>query len=111
MGYNVDCFYQDSARRASPIAAQGGINAAKNYPPSDNDSIYRHDARLKGGILAPTRGQRHRLAEVSASIIDQCVARAFPSPVVRWSHLDSALRWCPGVPVRSTRVAEQVSSS
>lgn len=79
MGYNVKSFcYQDSARRAHSIAAQGGINAAKNYP-NDGDSIYRlfYDT-LKGGDYRSRDSNTWRLAEVSANIIDQCVAQGVP---------------------------------
>ena len=78
-GYNVKCFcYQDSPRRAHSIAAQGGINAAKNYQ-NDGDSVYRlfYDT-IKGGDYRSREGNVHRLAEVSASIIDQCVAQGVP---------------------------------
>ena len=79
MGYNIDVFfYQDSARRAHSIAAQGGINAAKNYR-NDNDSVYRlfYDT-VKGGDYRARETIVYRLAEVSASIIDQCVAQGVP---------------------------------
>ncbi|NMW64976.1 fumarate reductase/succinate dehydrogenase flavoprotein subunit [Mobiluncus mulieris] len=79
MGYHVDAFYyQDSARRAHSIAAQGGINAAKNYR-NDNDSIYRlfYDT-VKGGDYRARENNVYRLAEVSANIIDQCVAQGVP---------------------------------
>ncbi|MBR5737263.1 MAG: fumarate reductase/succinate dehydrogenase flavoprotein subunit, partial [Verrucomicrobia bacterium] len=79
LGYNVTCFcYQDSARRAHSIAAQGGINAAKNYP-SDGDSVYRlfYDT-IKGGDFRAREANVYRLAEVSNCIIDQCVAQGVP---------------------------------
>lgn len=79
MGYNVKTFcYQDSARRAHSIAAQGGINAAKNYP-NDGDSVYRlfYDT-LKGGDYRSRESNTWRLAEVSSNIIDQCVAQGVP---------------------------------
>src|SRR5688572_5921408 len=79
MGYKVKCFcFQDSARRAHSIAAQGGINAAKNYQ-NDGDSTYRlfYDT-IKGGDYRAREGNVHRLAEVSAAIIDQCVAQGVP---------------------------------
>ncbi|MDO4665261.1 MAG: fumarate reductase/succinate dehydrogenase flavoprotein subunit [Actinomycetaceae bacterium] len=79
MGYHVDAFfYQDSARRAHSIAAQGGINAAKNYR-NDNDSVYRlfYDT-VKGGDYRARETNVYRLAEVSANIIDQCVAQGVP---------------------------------
>ncbi|MCL2736139.1 MAG: fumarate reductase/succinate dehydrogenase flavoprotein subunit [Propionibacteriaceae bacterium] len=78
-GYNVHNFcYQDSPRRAHSIAAQGGINAAKNYR-NDNDSVYRlfYDT-VKGGDYRARETNVYRLAEVSASIIDQCVAQGVP---------------------------------
>lgn len=79
MGFNVKTFcYQDSPRRAHSIAAQGGINAAKNYQ-NDGDSIYRlfYDT-IKGGDYRAREANVHRLAEVSNSIIDQCVAQGVP---------------------------------
>ncbi|MBM3178396.1 MAG: fumarate reductase/succinate dehydrogenase flavoprotein subunit [Bacteroidetes bacterium] len=79
LGYNVKAFcFQDSPRRAHSIAAQGGINAAKNYQ-NDGDSIYRlfYDT-IKGGDYRAREGNVHRLAEVSVSIIDQCVAQGVP---------------------------------
>lgn len=78
-GYNVKCFcYQDSPRRAHSIAAQGGINAAKNYQ-NDGDSVYRlfYDT-IKGGDYRSRESNVHRLAEVSTGIIDQCVAQGVP---------------------------------
>lgn len=78
-GYNVDCFcYQDSPRRAHSIAAQGGINAAKNYQ-NDGDSIRRlfYDT-VKGGDYRAREANVYRLAEVSNDIIDQCVAQGVP---------------------------------
>ncbi len=79
LGYNVDCFcFQDSPRRAHSIAAQGGINAAKNYQ-GDGDSIYRlfYDT-IKGGDFRSREANVHRLAEVSVNIIDQAVAQGVP---------------------------------
>lgn len=79
MGYNVKTFcFQDSPRRAHSIAAQGGINAAKNYQ-NDGDSTYRlfYDT-IKGGDYRAREANVHRLAEVSANIIDQCVAQGVP---------------------------------
>jgi len=79
LGFNVKVFcYQDSPRRAHSIAAQGGINAAKNYP-NDGDSIYRlfYDT-IKGGDYRSREANVYRLAEVSGSIIDQCVAQGVP---------------------------------
>ena len=79
MGYNVKAFcFQDSPRRAHSIAAQGGINAAKNYQ-NDGDSVHRlfYDT-IKGGDYRSRESNVHRLAEVSTSIIDQCVAQGVP---------------------------------
>ena len=79
MGYSVTSFcVQDSARRAHSIAAQGGINAAKNYK-NDGDSVHRlfYDT-IKGGDYRAREGNVHRLAEVSRQIIDQCVAQGVP---------------------------------
>jgi succinate dehydrogenase / fumarate reductase, flavoprotein subunit len=78
-GYNVKCFcFQDSPRRAHSIAAQGGINAAKNYQ-GDGDSVHRlfYDT-IKGGDFRAREANVHRLAEVSRNIIDQCVAQGVP---------------------------------
>ena len=78
-GYNIKSFcYQDSARRAHSIAAQGGINAAKNYP-NDGDSVYRlfYDT-IKGGDFRSREANVYRLAEVSNLIIDQCVEQGVP---------------------------------
>jgi succinate dehydrogenase / fumarate reductase, flavoprotein subunit len=79
MGFNVKAFcYQDSPRRAHSIAAQGGINAAKNYP-NDGDSVFRlfYDT-IKGGDYRAREANVYRLAEVSSNIIDQCVAQGVP---------------------------------
>jgi succinate dehydrogenase / fumarate reductase, flavoprotein subunit len=79
LGYNVKCFcFQDSPRRAHSIAAQGGINAAKNYR-NDGDSIYRlfYDT-VKGGDFRSREANVYRLAQVSVEIIDQCVAQGVP---------------------------------
>jgi succinate dehydrogenase / fumarate reductase flavoprotein subunit len=79
LGYQVKCFcYQDSPRRAHSIAAQGGINAAKNYQ-NDGDSVHRlfYDT-VKGGDFRAREANVHRLAEVSVNIIDQCVAQGVP---------------------------------
>jgi len=79
LGYNVKAFcYQDSPRRAHSIAAQGGINAAKNYQ-NDGDSVFRlfYDT-VKGGDFRAREANVHRLAEVSVNIIDQCVAQGVP---------------------------------
>ena len=79
LGYNVDVFcIQDSARRAHSIAAQGGINAAKNYT-NDGDSIWRlfYDT-VKGGDSRAREANVDRLAQVSVTIIDQCLAQGVP---------------------------------
>ena len=79
LGYKVKCFcFQDSPRRAHSIAAQGGINAAKNYQ-NDGDSVYRlfYDT-IKGGDFRSREANVYRLAEVSVNIIDQCVAQGVP---------------------------------
>jgi succinate dehydrogenase / fumarate reductase, flavoprotein subunit len=79
LGYNVKCFcFQDSPRRAHSIAAQGGINAAKNYR-NDGDSVYRlfYDT-VKGGDFRSREANVYRLAELSVNIIDQCVAQGVP---------------------------------
>src|SRR6186713_1522003 len=79
LGYKVKAFcFQDSPRRAHSIAAQGGINAAKNYQ-NDGDSVFRlfYDT-VKGGDYRAREANVHRLAEVSTNIIDQCVAQSVP---------------------------------
>ena len=79
LGYEVHCFcFQDSPRRAHSIAAQGGINAAKNYP-NDGDSVYRlfYDT-IKGGDFRAREANVYRLAQLSGQIIDQCVAQGVP---------------------------------
>jgi succinate dehydrogenase / fumarate reductase flavoprotein subunit len=79
LGYNVKAFcFQDSPRRAHSIAAQGGINAAKNYP-NDGDSVWRlfYDT-VKGGDFRAREANVHRLAQVSNQIIDHCVAQGIP---------------------------------
>ena len=79
LGYNVSCFcYQDSPRRAHSISAQGGINASKNYQ-NDGDSVFRlfYDT-IKGGDFRSREANVYRLAQVSANIIDQCVAQGVP---------------------------------
>src|SRR6059036_160703 len=79
LGYRVKCFcFQDSPRRAHSIAAQGGINAAKNYQ-NDGDSVYRlfHDT-IKGGDFRSREANVYRLAEIANNIIDQCVAQGVP---------------------------------
>jgi succinate dehydrogenase / fumarate reductase flavoprotein subunit len=89
-GYNVDCFtYSDSPRRAHSIAAQGGINAAKNYP-NDGDSVHRlfYDT-VKGGDFRSREANVHRLAECSNLIIDQCVAQGIPFAREYGGYLDN----------------------
>ncbi|MEI6891747.1 MAG: fumarate reductase/succinate dehydrogenase flavoprotein subunit [Pontiella sp.] len=89
-GYNVDCFtYSDSARRAHSIAAQGGINAAKNYP-NDGDSIHRlfYDT-VKGGDFRSREANVHRLAECSNQIMDHCVAQGIPFAREYGGYLDN----------------------
>src|SRR6266699_2868990 len=79
LGYNVRCYcYQDSPRRAHSIAAQGGINAAKNYQ-NDGDSIQRlfYDT-IKGGDFRAREANVYRLAQISSEIIDQCTAQGVP---------------------------------
>jgi len=90
LGYNVSCFcYQDSPRRAHSIAAQGGINAAKNYQ-NDGDSVYRlfYDT-IKGGDFRSREANTYRLAQVSENIIDQCVAQGVPFAREYGGHLDN----------------------
>jgi succinate dehydrogenase / fumarate reductase, flavoprotein subunit len=88
LGYNVRCFcFQDSPRRAHSIAAQGGINAAKNYQ-NDGDSIYRlfYDT-VKGGDFRAREANVYRLAQISLNIIDQCVAQGVPFAREYGGHL------------------------
>ncbi len=90
LGYNVKTFcFQDSPRRAHSIAAQGGINAAKNYK-NDGDSVYRlfYDT-IKGGDFRAREANVHRLAEVSVDIIDQCVAQGVPFAREYGGYLDN----------------------
>lgn len=90
LGYKVKAFcYQDSPRRAHSIAAQGGVNASKNYK-GDNDSIYRlfYDT-IKGGDYRARESNVHRLAEVSGNIIDQCVAQGVPFARDYGGYLDN----------------------
>src|ERR1039457_7159885 len=90
LGYKVKAFcFQDSPRRAHSIAAQGGINAAKNYQ-NDGDSIFRlfYDT-IKGGDYRAREGNVHRLAEVSSAIIDQCVAQGVPFAREYGGYLDN----------------------
>jgi succinate dehydrogenase / fumarate reductase flavoprotein subunit len=90
LGYNVKCFcFQDSPRRAHSIAAQGGINAAKNYH-NDGDSVYRlfYDT-VKGGDFRSRESNVYRLAQISVSIIDQCVAQGVPFAREYSGYLDN----------------------
>ncbi len=90
LGYKVLCFcYQDSPRRAHSIAAQGGINAAKNYP-NDGDSVFRlfYDT-IKGGDYRSREANVYRLAQLSAQIIDQCVAQGVPFAREYSGYLDN----------------------
>src|SRR5437868_9141787 len=90
LGYKVKCFcFQDSPRRAHSIAAQGGINAAKNYA-NDGDSIYRlfYDT-IKGGDFRSREANVYRLAELSNNIIDQCVAQGVPFAREYSGYLDN----------------------
>ena len=100
LGYDVKAFcIQDSPRRAHSIAAQGGINAAKNYP-NDGDSIWRlfYDT-VKGGDFRAREANVYRLAQVSNSIIDQCVAQGVPFAREYGGMLDNrSFRRRPGVP-------------
>jgi len=90
LGYNIKCFcFQDSARRAHSIAAQGGINAAKNYH-NDGDSVYRlfYDT-VKGGDFRSRESNVYRLAQISLNIIDQCVAQGVPFAREYSGYLDN----------------------
>src|SRR5712675_1928847 len=90
LGYKVHCFcFQDSARRAHSIAAQGGINAAKNYQ-NDGDSVFRlfYDT-VKGGDFRSRESNVYRLAQVSLNIIDQCVAQGVPFAREYSGYLDN----------------------
>jgi succinate dehydrogenase / fumarate reductase flavoprotein subunit len=90
LGYNVHCFcFQDSPRRAHSIAAQGGINAAKNYH-NDGDSVYRlfYDT-VKGGDFRARESNVYRLAQISLNIIDQCVAQGVPFAREYSGYLDN----------------------
>jgi succinate dehydrogenase / fumarate reductase flavoprotein subunit len=101
LGYKVKCYcFQDSPRRAHSIAAQGGINAAKNYQ-NDGDSVYRlfYDT-VKGGDYRAREANVYRLAEVSANIIDQCVAQGVPFAREYGGHLSN--RSFGGVQVQRT---------
>src|SRR5918912_1499948 len=90
LGYRVQCFcFQDSPRRAHSIAAQGGINAAKNYH-NDGDSVYRlfYDT-VKGGDFRGRESNVYRLAQISLNIIDQCVAQGVPFAREYSGYLDN----------------------
>merc|ERR1712086_419370 len=105
LGYNVKCFcFQDTPRRAHSIAAQGGINAAKNYQ-NDGDSVYRlfYDT-IKGGDYRSREANVHRLAEESRNIIDQCVAQGVPFAREYGGYLDN--RSFGGVQVKRTFYAK-----
>ena len=94
LGYNVKAFtYHDSPRRAHSIAAQGGINGAKNYQ-NDGDSVYRlfYDT-VKGGDYRSREANVHRLAEVSLNIIDQCVGQGVPFAREYGGLLDNQSFW------------------
>ena len=112
LGYNVKCFcYQDSPRRAHSIAAQGGINAAKNYQ-NDGDSIYRlfYDT-VKGGDFRARESNVYRLAQLSVNIIDQCAAQGVPFAreySACWTTAPSVARRCR---LPSMRAARPASSS
>ncbi len=112
LGYNVKCFcFQDSPRRAHSIAAQGGINAAKNYH-NDGDSVYRlfYDT-VKGGDFRSREANVYRLAQISVNIIDQCVAQGVPFAreysAASWTTARSAAR---RFRARSTPAARPASS-
>ena len=115
LGYQVKCFcFQDSPRRAHSIAAQGGINAAKNYQ-NDGDSVYRlfYDT-IKGGDFRAREANVYRLAQVSVNIIDQCVARACPSranTAVCWRTARLAGRRCRGRFMRAAKPASNFCSA
>ena len=112
LGYKVKCFtFHDSPRRAHSIAAQGGINAAKNYQ-NDGDSVYRlfYDT-VKGGDYRSREANVYRLAEVSASIIDQCVAQGVPFRTrIRRYAGQPVFRRCAGVTYISTRAVRPANS-
>ena len=99
LGYNVKCFcFQSSPRRAHSIAAQGGINAAKNYQ-NDGDSVFRlfYDT-IKGGDFRSPEANVYRLAEISRLIIDQCVAQGVPfCPRVWQAARQPVIRRNPGL--------------
>jgi len=110
LGYQVDAFtFHDSARRAHSIAAQGGINGAKNYK-GDGDSIHRlfYDT-VKGGDFRAREANVHRLAENSVDIIDQMVAQGVPFAREYGGLLDN--RSTPGVKLASSCCSARISSS
>src|SRR5687768_2341342 len=90
LGYEVHCFcFQDSPRRAHSVAAQGGINAARNYR-SDGDSVFRFfQDTIKGGDFRAREANVYRLAEISGDVIDQCVAQGVPFAREYGGQLDS----------------------
>jgi succinate dehydrogenase / fumarate reductase flavoprotein subunit len=111
-GYKVKCFcFQDSPRRAHSIAAQGGINAAKNYQ-NDGDSVFRlfYDT-IKGGDFRSREANVYRLAEVSNLIIDQCVEQGVPFAAEYGGLLANRSFGGAQVSRRFTRVARPDSSS
>ena len=111
LGYKVSCFcYQDTPRRAHSIAAQGGINAAKNYR-NDGDSVYRlfYDT-VKGGDYRSREANVYRLAQVSVNIIDQCVAQGVPFAREYGGLLDNRSSAAPRSRARSTPAARPASS-
>ena len=112
LGYGVRCFcIQDSPRRAHSIAAQGGINAAKNYP-NDGDSVYRlfYDT-IKGGDYRSREANVYRLAEVSNAIIDQCVAQGVPFAASTAACSPTVRSAAPRCRAPSTRAARPASNS
>ena len=111
LGYQVECFcYQDSPRRAHSIAAQGGINAAKNYH-NDGDSVFRlfYDT-IKGGDFRAREANVYRLAQTSVHIIDQCVAQGVPFAREYGGLLDNRSFGGPKSVERSTREARPGSN-
>ncbi len=111
LGYNVKAFcYQDSPRRAHSIAAQGGINAAKNYQ-NDGDSVYRlfYDT-VKGGDFRSRESNVYRLAQVGVNIIDQASPRACPSPASTAASWPTAPSAAPRSRAPSTRAGRPASS-
>ncbi len=110
-GYQVKAFcYQDSPRRAHSIAAQGGINAAKNYQ-NDGDSVFRlfYDT-VKGGDFRAREANVYRLAEVSVNIIDQCVAQGVPFAREYGGNLATVPSVVPRCRVRSTRAGRRANN-